>query len=94
MSFAWGACNAESRKLPLETLMQRYSGSGIVTRYYNPHVHIGAFALPQVPAARDCQAQQRLSEHGGIALNGPRQAAQAVLLLPARLNCCRFGGFY
>ena len=47
MSFAWGACNAESRKLPLETLMQRYSGSGIVTRYYNPHVHIGAFALPQ-----------------------------------------------
>jgi spermidine synthase len=33
--------------LPLETLMQRYSGSGIVTRYYNPHVHIGAFALPQ-----------------------------------------------
>jgi len=47
MTFAWGASNAESRKLPLETLMQRYSGSGIVTRYYNPHVHIAAFALPQ-----------------------------------------------
>ena len=47
MTFAWGASNAESRKLPLETLMQRYSGSGIVTRYYNPHLHIAAFALPQ-----------------------------------------------
>jgi len=47
MTFAWGASSAESRKLPLETLMQRYSGSGIVTRYYNPHLHIAAFALPQ-----------------------------------------------
>jgi len=47
MTFAWGASSAESRKLPLEALMQRFAGSGIVTRYYNPHVHIGAFALPQ-----------------------------------------------
>jgi len=47
MAFAWGACTAESRKLPLETLLQRYVGSGIVTRYYNPHVHQAAFALPQ-----------------------------------------------
>ncbi|MCW8157476.1 polyamine aminopropyltransferase [Stutzerimonas stutzeri] len=47
MTFAWGACSAENRKLPLETLLQRYAGSGIVTRYYNPHVHLGAFALPQ-----------------------------------------------
>jgi spermidine synthase len=28
-------------------LHQRFAGSGIVTRYYNPEVHIGAFALPQ-----------------------------------------------
>ena len=47
MAFAWGACNSESRKLPLDTLCQRFAGSGIVTRYYNPHVHLGAFALPQ-----------------------------------------------
>lgn len=47
MTFAWGACNAESRKLPLQTLRQRFAGSGIVTRYYNPDVHHGAFALPQ-----------------------------------------------
>jgi len=47
MTFAWGACDADSRKLSLETLCQRFAGSGIVTRYYNPHLHIGAFALPQ-----------------------------------------------
>ena len=47
MTFAWGACDSASRKLTLETLSQRFAGSGIVTRYYNPHIHIGAFALPQ-----------------------------------------------
>lgn len=47
MTFAWGACDADTRKLSLETLAQRFAGSGILTRYYNPHVHIGAFALPQ-----------------------------------------------
>lgn len=47
MTFAWGACDSDSRKLSLETLSQRFAGSGIVTRYYNPHIHIGAFALPQ-----------------------------------------------
>ena len=33
--------------LALETLRQRFAGSGIVTRYYNPEIHQGAFALPQ-----------------------------------------------
>jgi spermidine synthase len=47
MTFAWGSTDAELRKLPVETLRQRYAGSGIVTRYYNPEVHLGAFALPQ-----------------------------------------------
>lgn len=47
MAFAWGACNSESRRLSLDTLCQRFAGSGIVTRYYNPHVHLAAFALPQ-----------------------------------------------
>jgi len=47
MTFAWGACSSESRKLPLDTLCQRFAGSGIVTRCYNPHVHLAAFALPQ-----------------------------------------------
>ncbi|PTQ69455.1 polyamine aminopropyltransferase [Pseudomonas sp. GV071] len=47
MTFAWGATNAGLRNIPLETLRQRFAGSGIVTRYYNPEVHLGAFALPQ-----------------------------------------------
>lgn len=47
MTFAWGATDTALRKLPLETLRQRFAGSGIVTRYYNPEVHLGAFALPQ-----------------------------------------------
>ncbi|WP_122580403.1 polyamine aminopropyltransferase [Pseudomonas viridiflava] len=47
MTFAWGSTDKAYRKLPLETLRQRFAGSGIVTRYYNPEVHIGAFALPQ-----------------------------------------------
>lgn len=47
MTFAWGATDPASRKVPLETLRQRFIGSGIVTRYYNPEIHLGAFALPQ-----------------------------------------------
>ena len=47
MTFAWGSTNSDYRKLPLDTLRQRFAGSGIVTRYYNPEIHIGAFALPQ-----------------------------------------------
>lgn len=47
MTFAWGACDSASRKVPLDTLTQRLAGSGIVTRYYNAHVHCGAFGLPQ-----------------------------------------------
>ena len=47
MTFAWGSTNTAYRQLSRETLCQRFAGSGIVTRYYNPEIHIGAFALPQ-----------------------------------------------
>lgn len=47
MTFAWGSTNTAYRKLSRETLQQRFADSGIVTRYYNPEIHIGAFALPQ-----------------------------------------------
>jgi spermidine synthase len=47
MTFAWGATDTAYRKLSRETLQQRFAGSGIITRYYNPEIHIGAFALPQ-----------------------------------------------
>lgn len=46
MTFAWGSTNSDYRKLSVETLRQRFAGSGIVTRYYNPSIHQGAFALP------------------------------------------------
>ena len=47
MTFAWGATALQSRQCSLETLNQRFSASGIQTRYYTPELHIGAFALPQ-----------------------------------------------
>ncbi len=47
MTFAWGATQPGLRDLPLDTLRQRFAASAIVTRYYNPDVHLGAFALPQ-----------------------------------------------
>jgi spermidine synthase len=47
MTFAWGSTDTAYRKLSRETLRERFIGSGIVTRYYNPEIHIGAFAMPQ-----------------------------------------------
>ena len=62
MTFAWGATHPESRKVSLETLRQRFAGSGIVTRYYNPEIHLGAFALPQYvlrPSANRATTESR-----------------------------------
>ena len=47
MTLAWGSDNTALRKLGLDELNQRYEKSGIVTRYYNPQMHIGCFGLPQ-----------------------------------------------
>ena len=47
MTFAWGSTREGLRRLPLETLRQRFRDSGIATRYYNADIHLGAFALPQ-----------------------------------------------
>ena len=47
MTFAWGSTDASYRKQSLDLLRQRFADSGIVTRYYNPEIHQGAFALPQ-----------------------------------------------
>jgi spermidine synthase len=47
MTFAWASDNHELRNLSLETLRKRYEDSGIKTRYYNPEIHLGSFALPQ-----------------------------------------------
>lgn len=47
MTFAWASNQTDLHKPSLELLEQRYSESGIRTRYYNPSIHLGAFALPQ-----------------------------------------------
>ncbi len=47
MTLAWASDDTSKREVPLTTLEQRYAASGMRTRYYNPQVHAGAFALPQ-----------------------------------------------
>jgi spermidine synthase len=47
MTLAWGSDNTNARKVDLATIEQRYKTSGIKTRYYNPAIHVAAFALPQ-----------------------------------------------
>ncbi len=44
--FAWATDNAVLRHVSLEQLRERYQHSGITTRYYNPDMHVAAFALP------------------------------------------------
>ena len=47
MTLAWASDDRDLRQQEVATLQQRYQDSGIVTRYYNPAVHVAAFALPQ-----------------------------------------------
>ncbi len=47
MTFAWGSTNPALRHVDVATLARRFAASGIQTRYYNPAIHQGAFALPQ-----------------------------------------------
>ncbi len=46
MAFGWASDDPAKRTQGLETLEQRFQVSGIATRYYNPAVHLAAFALP------------------------------------------------
>ena len=46
MALGWASLDANARKLDLDTLTRRYEALGISTKYYNPEVHQGAFALP------------------------------------------------
>lgn len=47
MTFAWGSTNPALRHVDAATLAERFGASGVQTRYYNPAIHQGAFALPQ-----------------------------------------------
>lgn len=47
MAFGWGSDNSAARSVSLAVLKQRFAASAMTTRYYNPDIHAGAFALPQ-----------------------------------------------
>jgi spermidine synthase len=47
MTFAWASDCKKLRQADFSALTARYTASGIKTRYYNPALHLGAFALPQ-----------------------------------------------
>ena len=47
MTFAWATNNAQYRHIDPAELQARFTASGIVSRYYNPAIHHGSFALPQ-----------------------------------------------
>ena len=46
MTFGWGSEDNAHAEIDSETLHGRFVASGIVTDYYTPDVHKGAFALP------------------------------------------------
>jgi spermidine synthase len=47
MAFAWASDTPEYRRLDLATVQERWTASGIQTRFYTPELHLAAFALPQ-----------------------------------------------
>lgn len=47
MTFAWGSNNPSLRQKPLETIEAAFQKSSFKTRFYNPALHVGSFALPQ-----------------------------------------------
>lgn len=47
MTFAWACDDATARLQSVETITERFNASGVKTRYYNPQIHVGSFALPQ-----------------------------------------------
>lgn len=47
MTFAWASDSEAARQTALPTLEQRYRDGRVKTRYYNPALHQGSFALPQ-----------------------------------------------
>ena len=46
MTFGWGSDDTSLADVDVAALRARYEASGIVTEYYTPEMHKGAFALP------------------------------------------------
>ncbi|WP_144393299.1 polyamine aminopropyltransferase [Pleionea sediminis] len=47
MTLAWATDDESLKHESREVIAERFNKSGIKTRYYNPDIHVGAFALPQ-----------------------------------------------
>jgi len=45
--FGWGCDDPAIRATPVSTVEQRFTASGIATKYYTPRMHASAFSLPQ-----------------------------------------------
>ena len=52
MGMGWATDDTSLRQHSAETLTARFSAANIATRYYNPNLHLGAFALPTYIAER------------------------------------------
>lgn len=46
MVLGWASRSDQNRAVSRDRLERRYTASGIATRYYNPDIHLAAFALP------------------------------------------------
>ena len=46
MTLGWGSLTNKNRAVAKARIEDRYTSSGIATRYYNPDIHLAAFALP------------------------------------------------
>ncbi len=46
MTFGWASDGGDIRAVDRDTVAERYARSGLTTRYYNPDVHVAAFAIP------------------------------------------------
>ena len=47
MTFAWASQNAHLRVQSTDVISDRFEQAALNTRYYNPDIHQGSFALPQ-----------------------------------------------
>lgn len=52
MAFGWGTDDVSLRQISAERLQERFAAIELDTKYYNPDLHRGAFALPSYIAER------------------------------------------
>ena len=46
MAFGWGSQSLDLTRSHVDAIRARYASANFTTRYYNPDIHVGAFALP------------------------------------------------